>query len=60
LLDIQKGHVTYSATSRKNVAAPAQRGVAHASMERIAKLKDQGILTEEEAAKMRADVLSGI
>ena len=59
LLDIQKGHPTYSATPNTQTNVPSQKSTTHASLERIAKLKDQGILTEAEAAKMRADVLSG-
>lgn len=58
LLDIQNGHPTYSAMPNMKTNAPSQKSTTQASLERIAKLKDQGILTEEEAAKMRADVLS--
>lgn len=59
LLDIQKGHPTYSTMPNMKTNAPSQKSTTQASLERIAKLKDQGVLTEEEAAKMRADVLAG-
>ena len=59
LLDIQKGHPTYSAMPNMKTNTLSQKSTTQASLERIAKLKEQGVLTEEEAAKMRADVLSG-
>lgn len=59
LLDIQKAQNTCSAAPNIKASASSQNIPVETALERIAKLKVQGILTEEEAAKMRADVLSG-
>ena len=59
LLDIQKAQNTCSAAPNIKASTSSQNISVQTALERIAKLKAQGILTEEEAAKMRADVLSG-
>lgn len=58
LLDIQKTQNTCSAAPNIKASTSSQNIPVETALERIAKLKAQGILTEEEAAKMRADVLS--
>ena len=58
LLDIQKAQNTCSAAPNIKASTSSQNISVQTALERIAQLKAQGILTEEEAAKMRADVLS--
>ena len=59
LLDMQGGRPLGAAVPTAKTSAPFPAGATRASLDRIAKLKEQGVLTEEEAAKMRADLLSG-
>ena len=59
LLDIRNGQPLPAAVPTAKTNVPAPNSATRSSLERITKLKEQGILTEEEAAKMRADLLSG-
>ena len=58
LLDIRNGQPLPAAVPTAKTNVPAPNSATRSSLERITKLKEQGILTEEEAAKMRADLLS--
>ena len=59
LLDIRNGQPLLAAVPTAKTNVPAPNSATRSSLERITKLKEQGILTEEEATKMRADLLSG-
>lgn len=54
------GYLLVVAMPNKKANTQATGEDFKASLERIAKLKDSGVLTEEEAVKMRADILSDI
>lgn len=54
------GYLLVIAMPNKKANAQSAGDDFKASLERIAKLKEQGVLSEDEAAKMRADVLSNI
>ena len=59
LLEIRNGTPSHNVPRTTQAPTPPQVPATRAALERIAKLKAQGILTEAEAAQMRADVLSG-
>lgn len=54
------GYLLVIAMPNKAVAAPVKEDALHASLARINKLRESGVLTEEEAKAMRSELLNGI